>query len=124
MISMIGRKLGDVCGTDLEVKLGAQSGFLYCGNLADIDLDALDIAIIAGNKKELKNRITDIQTLYNKLKRVYEKLENYKNLYDRRIVDVYPSQFDPNIKIVIIEGDEVARYWTKNEYINGVEGSE
>ena len=45
---------------------------------------------------------------------------NYKTIEDREVLETYKSQTEPNTGIIIIEGDDIGKSWTTDEYMKGV----
>ena len=54
-------------------------------------------------------------------KRTLTRMLNYKSIGSREIVETYKSQTETNTGIIIIEGDDVGRAWTTDEYVRGVQ---
>ena len=45
---------------------------------------------------------------------------NYKTIEDREVLETSKSQTEPNTGIIIIEGDDIGKSWTTDEYLKGV----
>ena len=122
MNGIIGRTLKEVAGADLKVKLGAQSGFIYCGNLKDLDLKTLDETILEHKGKMVERRLSEIVSAVRKTAQAFRRYMSHENIAERGIIDFYPSTTEEDTYIIIIEGDESGKAWTTDEY-NGYEGS-
>ena len=49
-------------------------------------------------------------------KGVLTRMLNYKRLGSREVIETYRSQTEPNTGIIIIEGDDIGKAWTTEEY--------
>lgn len=49
-------------------------------------------------------------------KGVLTRMLNYKKLGSREVIETYRSQTEPNTGIIIIEGDDIGKAWTTEEY--------
>lgn len=133
-------KLIDILGNyeGKYIKIGARkgTGFIYCDKCTSktfeelqqmSDRDLIEMKNIIERKKFALNgsRLTNIErrTAKNVLNETQEKINNYKKILDREIVEIYKTidcrdMHQPMIDIVafIIEGSEVGKYWTLHEY--------
>ena len=66
----------------------------------------------------------DAEANVQKLKRQYgyqiknlrERLKTWKDFAEREVLEIYPSISEPRTIIIIIEGEEVGRTWTTEEF--------
>ena len=49
------------------------------------------------------------------LSRLKKYIQNFKPVMYRRVIDMYPRIQNDGI-IIIIEGEEIGKYWTRKEY--------
>ena len=63
---------------------------------------AEQVSLLNGRQKSLKKR--------------YDKVIDYQPMRKRFVVDVYASITDPNVDIIIIDGEEVGEWWDEEEY--------
>lgn len=69
----------------------------------------------------------DAEAHFQKLKRQYgyqienlrERLKTWKDFAEREVLEIYPSISEPGTIIIIIEGEEVGRAWTTEEFKGG-----
>lgn len=54
------------------------------------------------------------------LEEVTNQLKVFTPFLEREVIDVYESIIDPEVKIVIFEGQEVGDYWDEEEYKTGI----
>jgi hypothetical protein len=128
------------------IKIGARYGsaFIYCDECSEetkrilermSDRDVLEMRHIIERKQyQLQSsRFTNIEkrTAKSVLEQTRAKLDNYVRLIDREILEIYetvdcPDQFHPMIKCIaiIIQGNEVGKFWTLNEYKEIIDASD
>lgn len=114
---------------DAIVKIGTQSGssFLYTGRFRDADLPGInkyceDMTTIAIMRMLDKIRLCrDLQTektLYRKLADLETYRKNYVPVYDREIIDRYPSILEDGVEIIIIPGTEIGDFAMVDETLD------
>ena len=156
-----------VAKTNFKVKLGAKDGsaFVFCGSIADMDIEQLDTAIVKGYKGSLRSAqyrirmVKEQDTTYETFQDLHErqcsatgiyddpreaylkmirenhrqlkvqlaterridaKLRSYTSIGDRKVVDMYSSQTEDEVFIVLYEGRENGSWWTVAEFESGV----
>lgn len=55
-----------------------------------------------------------------RMKESADKFSPWVGLLDRQVTESYPSVTEYDTKIIIIEGSEVGRYWTTEEFMTGL----
>lgn len=128
------------------IKIGARNGsaFIYCDTCSEetkrilermSDRDVLEMRQIIERKQyQLQSsRYTNIEkrTARSVLDSTKNRLDKYVRLIDREILEIYetvdcPDQFHPMIECVaiIIQGNEVGKFWTLNEYKEVLDASD
>lgn len=115
------------------IYVGASSGFFFIGSIEEFlrDSDDLSIEILKG----IENRVNELYQrwksvadeskkpeIYRTYQNNLEKMKNFRLLKNRTVKEYYPSIrcLNKNHMVIIVEGDEIGRYITRDEYI-GVE---
>ena len=76
--------------------------------------------LLAMTKKEKEDYIFQVTEKYkDRVKECSEYLDNYVNVLDREVKDIYKSSFN-NDTIILVTGTENGKYWSKKEYETGV----
>lgn len=143
MNKFIGKKLDEVISifpNDVVLHIGSNTCFMFIGSKEEYekDIESVSKSLINDSKKLFKKNkkkyekakgYIDDPKYKNDIKRNKETMEwskkqmnNYKMYIDsfvplskRKILDVYPRTQRDGI-IIIIEGDEIGSFWTKEEY--------
>jgi len=97
----------------VNVKIGANSGFLFCGTYDEDTIDTLNAISIREKekiKREIKQKssyLKDFETIWDKELRVrYENLEKSKKMDDK------------NAKVTKVEIEEIREAWVKDKETN------
>jgi hypothetical protein len=97
----------------VNVKIGANSGFLFCGTYDEDTIDTLNAISIREKekiKREIKQKssyLKDFETIWDKELRVrYENLEKAKKMDDK------------NAKVTKVEIEEIREAWVKDKETN------
>ena len=150
-------------GRNINIKLGMidGSGFVYCGNIADLNTEEIDRYLVEEKCANITNCVKEIASINRRLakpdrnyikyvdaqkergneylakeewiqslkdrlsmlstRRLVEvdKLINYKPIGNRDVAESYRS-ITENAMIILIDGDELGRAWTTEEYKKGV----
>ena len=83
---------------------------------SDILDDVKKTEIIKGKTNAIKKAERNGRDYRRKLASLKEEQADFCPIYDREVVDVYPSTLEPNTTIVIFKGGEIGKYWTIKEY--------
>lgn len=121
--------------------IGGQSSFIFVGNKEtyEKDIEKISKRLIEAAKRLREKNMNYMETLVGKLfdpmsgekeisetkiklKGCYENvnglkkyIQNFKPVMYRRVIDMYPRIQNDGI-IIIIEGKEIGKYWTRKEY--------
>lgn len=113
------------------VRLGAMSGYVWIGDLEHTPFEEIDRHVCSGmlkrrdalmetlakqprGKVDVDGEEVDRRHAHGTLASINAKLARYKPIAERRVLDVYRSCYTSDT-IVIIEGQEVGKYWTAEE---------
>ena len=55
-----------------------------------------------------------------KLRDYAKRFSPWVGLLDRKVLTMYESVTEEDTLIIIVEGNEVGKFWTTSEYVNGV----
>lgn len=110
------------------IYVGASSGFFFIGSIDEFfrDSDDLSIEILKG----IENRVNELYQrwkvvadeskkpeIYRTYQNNLEKMKNFRLLKNRTVLQYYPSIRNRNHMVIIVEGDEIGRFATRDEYI-------
>lgn len=142
MKELIGNELECIVKTiddKTVMHIGSQSSFIFVGNKEAYrkDIEKISKELIGTAKRLREKNLKYMETLVGKLfdpksgkkeinetqlQGCYENLsglkkyiQNFKPVMYRRVIDMYPRIQDDGI-IIIIEGEEIGKYWTRKEY--------
>lgn len=109
-----------------RVKIGAASSFIFCGRIDNNT--ALVLTDYANNY--LKNRKKDLERAKkektkalqsDKKRQIVEATEEYIKTFtpilEREVKEIYSSILNPKVKIIIVDGGEIGKYWDESEYL-------
>lgn len=129
-----------------NVKVGANSSFIFCAKVDDNTIDTIDkmaqlekvrlkgyLASLhkandtfvsrwqsrqyANFKTYIREQANDRKRIDDGLREIPKKIKNFKMYSEREVNEMYPS-FEGGT-IIIFEGDESGQYWTYDEYKSG-----
>lgn len=97
-----------------RIRIGCKpgGGFIYEGIVADLNLNslyrkcALSIAQKVYDNMETFATANDHKKLQKTIQPIVDKFYNMKPLPVRKVLMDYPGQFEPDVRVIIIEGDE------------------